>query len=228
MKPPLRLFSTDLSHIVKGEVSISHSLKLLKPHDDTCPSGSAAYSLRTAGFKLVKQLGCWFSHNHSLAFIPYKLDDILSPTSKKLTTATRKNWNRIITAMAKSTIDFFFFDSTDLLIPRLQCRDAAEDYIISLALTCKFSPSSLPHNNSIWATDGSMNPAASSIGDFKSITATVSGPASIIMRVAHRNASILQGEQMGLVSALVLAEKLVGVGHCSAWHIQVLFKKNCI
>lgn len=52
-----------------------------------------------------------------------------------------------------------------------------------------------------------MIPAASSIGDDKSITSAVSGPLSIILRIPHRNASILQGEQMGLVSALVLAKE---------------------
>jgi hypothetical protein len=58
----------------------------------------------------------------------------------------------------------------------------------------------------MWATDGSMFPATSSLSDLKSITAAVSGPISIVLRVAHRNASILQGEQMGLVAALILAK----------------------
>ena len=206
MNPPLRLCSTDLSHIIKGEVSVSHSLKLLKPHDNACPSGSAAYSLRTAGFKLVKQLGRWTSLNHTLVFVPYTIDYQL-PMFRKLTTATRMNLQKVTLALSNSTIDSFYFGSTDLLIPRVQRRINAEDYISALATTCNFIPSTSSHDNKYWATDGSMIPATGSIGDPKSITAAVSGPISLILRVAHRNASILQGEQMGLVLALVLAEK---------------------
>ena len=51
-----------------------------------------------------------------------------------------------------------------------------------------------------------MIPAASGIGDSKSITAAVTGPTTLILRVKDRNASILQGEQMGLLAALVLAK----------------------
>jgi len=45
MKPPLCLCATDQSHILNGDVSISHCLKLIKMHDSACPDGSAAYSL---------------------------------------------------------------------------------------------------------------------------------------------------------------------------------------
>jgi hypothetical protein len=51
-----------------------------------------------------------------------------------------------------------------------------------------------------------MIPASSSIGDPKSITAAVAGPASLVLRLMQRNASILQGEQLGLIAALVLAK----------------------
>jgi hypothetical protein len=51
--------------------------------------------------------------------------------------------------------------------------------------------------------DGSMIPAASGISDRKSITAAVTGPATLILQIKDRNASILQGEQMGLLAASV-------------------------
>ena len=57
-----------------------------------------------------------------------------------------------------------------------------------------------------WATDGSMTPAASGLGNSKSITAAVTRPTTLVLCITHQNASILQGEQMGLVSALVLAD----------------------
>jgi hypothetical protein len=205
MKPPLRLCSTDLSHIIEGDVSISHTLKLAKSHDDLSPSGVAANSLRAAGLTLVKQLGNWRITNHTLKFIPHNLDDLVL-TGRKLTTAAKSNWKKITDALSLSHIDWFFFGSSDLLTSRPQRRDAAEDYIRSLATTCKFPPSSYDHDNTFWASDGSMIPAASSISDHKSVTAAVSGPSSLILRATHRNASILQGEQLGLITALVLAD----------------------
>ena len=201
LKPPLRLLSTDQSHILNGDVSISHSLKLIKPHNDLSPSGSASYSLRMAGIRQINQLGSWRSINHVMTFAPFRYLH-----SKKLSTAAVSNWNKVATALNDSKLEWFFHGPIDLLTTPSQRRLDAENYIIALALTCKFSPSLLEHDNTYWATDGSMIPAASTISDPKSITAAVSGPASLIMRLTHRNASILQGEQMGLVSALVLAE----------------------
>jgi hypothetical protein len=49
MKPPLNLCSTDQSHIINSDMSISHCLKLIEMHDDTGSDGSAAYSLHTSG-----------------------------------------------------------------------------------------------------------------------------------------------------------------------------------
>ena len=206
MKPPLRLLSTDQSHILNGDVSVSHALKILKIHDDSSPSGTAAYSLRSSGFQFVKQLGQWLSIDHSLKFLPYLIDNQTSST-KKPSNAVRSNWDKTTLALSNSHLEWFFSGSTDLLTPRLQRRDEAENYIRALASTCHFSPSACIHDNATWASDGSMIPATSTISDPKSITAAVSGPTSLIMRILHRNASILQGEQMGLISALVLAEK---------------------
>jgi hypothetical protein len=206
LKPPLCLCSTDLSHLLTGDVSISHTLKLLKPFDDSCPSGLSAYSLRTAGFKLVKQLGSWSNINHSLKFLPFKIED-QAPISQRLTTAVKSNWTKITNSLSRSSLNWFFHGSVDLLIPRLQRRNDAEQYIHALAVSCKFSPSPSAHNNTLWATDGSMIPASSSISDLKYVTAAATGPSTLIMRTAHRNASILQGEQLGLVMALVLADQ---------------------
>ena len=205
MKPPLRLCATDQSHLLNGDVSISHSLKLIKKHDSSCPSESAAYSLRTAGFKLIKQLGVWTSADQTILFRPFTMDNLLPP-STKFTTASRMNWDKITHAISHSNFNWLFYGSPDLLISRLQRRDDSENYIIALAQTCKFLPSPSCLDNSTWATDGSMIPAASSISDSKSVTAAAIGPATLILRVKDRNASILQGEQLGLLTALVLAE----------------------
>ena len=202
MKPPLHLLATDYSHILNGDVSIFHTLKIIKSFDNSCPSGSAAYSLQTAGFKMINQIGKWAVVNHVLKFLPFTIKNQM-PHPKIPTPAARKNWNNITSALSNSNIISFFHGSIDLLTPRSQRRDEAEKYISELALTCNFTPSSLPHNNTFWATDGSMTPAASGLGDPKSITAAATGPTTLILHIAHQNTSILQGEQMGLITALV-------------------------
>lgn len=205
MKPPLCLLSTDQSHILKGDVSISHCLKLLKTHDPSSPSGTSAYSLRAAGIRSVNQLGLWLPIDHSLTFNPYGINDLLH-TLHRPTNAVKTNLLKVTHALSLSNINWLHYGSTDLLIPRSQRLADAESHISALAHTCRFLPSPSTHNNNTWATDGSMIPASSSISDSKFITAAATGPLTLILRVAHRNASILQGEQMGLVTALVLAK----------------------
>ena len=205
MNPPLRLCSTDQSSLLLGDVSISHCLKIIKAHDNSGPSGSAAYSLCTAGLKLVKQLGEWSSINHIFKFNPHTLEDQPLPR-KKLTLAASNNMNKIIHALSHSNFSWFFNGSIDLLIPRSQRRDNAENHILALARVCNFNPSLSHHNGNTWATDGSMTPATSGISDSKTITAAVTGPSTLVLRINDRNASILQGEQMGLLAALVIAD----------------------
>jgi hypothetical protein len=79
-----------------------------------------------------------------------------------------------------------------------QCR--AESYIKTLAAIVPLKPTQLPHMGVNWASDGSMVPAASGIGDVKSVTAALTGPKSIVLRLDGHNISILQGELiMGLL-----------------------------
>jgi hypothetical protein len=51
-----------------------------------------------------------------------------------------------------------------------------------------------------------MVPASASIAENKSITGAATGEQTLVMRVPGRNVSILQGEQLGLIIALVLSE----------------------
>ena len=202
MKPPLCLIPVDQSFVLKGDVSISHCLKLLKTHNRSFPSGSTAYSLRAAGIRLLKQLGRWLPIDNKLHFSPYNLNDIL----QRATTAVKGNWLKASRALSHSDVTWLCHGLTDLLSEPLQRRDDAERYINALAATCKFPRSKQPHNNRTWATDGSMIPASSTISDTKHVTAAATGPVTLVLRVPHRNASILQGEQLGLIIALVLAD----------------------
>jgi hypothetical protein len=53
-----------------------------------------------------------------------------------------------------------------------------------------------------------MIPASATILDDKSITGAATGIKTLVMRIPGRNVSILQGEQLGLIIALVLSENL--------------------
>ncbi|KDR65054.1 hypothetical protein GALMADRAFT_82330 [Galerina marginata CBS 339.88] len=59
--------------------------------------------------------------------------------------------------------------------------------------------------NGTWASDGSMIPATATLLDPKQITGAATGKSTLVMKVPGRNVSILQGEQVGLIIALVLS-----------------------
>jgi hypothetical protein len=66
-------------------------------------------------------------------------------------------------------------------------------------------PSSLPHQDFTWASDGSMIPATSGIGDNESVTAAVTRPQIIVMCLSGRNMCILHGKLVRLIMSLVLS-----------------------
>ena len=51
-----------------------------------------------------------------------------------------------------------------------------------------------------------MIPATSGIGDDKSVTAAVTGPQTIVVRLSGRNVFVLHGELVGLIMGLVLSD----------------------
>ena len=51
-----------------------------------------------------------------------------------------------------------------------------------------------------------MIPATSGIGDDKSVTAAITGPQTVVVRLRGRNTFVLHGELIGLIMGLVLSE----------------------
>jgi hypothetical protein len=93
----------------------------------------------------------------------------------------------------------------DPAIPRDVCERRAQYQIQSLVSTSRFAPSTYTDGKT-WAMDGSMLPASAGILDPKTITGAATGTSSLVMRVPGRNVSILHGEQLGLIIALILSE----------------------
>jgi hypothetical protein len=56
------------------------------------------------------------------------------------------------------------------------------------------------------SSDGSMIPASANIMEEKSITGAATGQKTLVMCILGHNVSILQGEQLGLIIALILSE----------------------
>ena len=68
----------------------------------------------------------------------------------------------------------------------------------------------LPHSGVNWASDGSMVWSTSGIGDMKSVTATLTGPKSIVLWLDGQNISILQGELVGIIMGLLMTSGSTG------------------
>ncbi|KJA23005.1 hypothetical protein HYPSUDRAFT_66719 [Hypholoma sublateritium FD-334 SS-4] len=59
----------------------------------------------------------------------------------------------------------------------------------------------------LWASDGSMVPATAGITERKSIIGAATGDTTLVMKTKGRNLSILHGELVGLILALVLSQE---------------------
>src|SRR6202050_3377765 len=101
---------------------------------------------------------------------------------------------------------WLFNGDLTLMMPRSQRQVEAEDYIRSLPSILSLPPSSLPHQNRTWGSDGSMIPATSGIGEDKSVTAAITGPKTIAVRLNGRSLFILHGELISLIMGLVLSD----------------------
>ena len=99
------------------------------------------------------------------------------------TEAAKGHWNQVSLLLNKMDSAWLFDGETTLLTPRLQRQTEAEEYICGLSHVLSMSPSTLPHQSRAWGSDGSMIPATSGIGDDKSVTAAVTGPQTIIVRL---------------------------------------------
>jgi len=102
---------------------------------------------------------------------------------------------------------WFTIGDVDLMTMKENRKSQAENYITSMARIQPFPPSRLHHGGSNWASDRSMVPVASGLGDPKSVMTALTGPSTLVLKITSRNISILQGELMGLVAGLLMVSK---------------------
>lgn len=60
----------------------------------------------------------------------------------------------------------------------------------------------------MWASDGSMKPASVTMEDDKVVLGAPTGPSMLVLKIPGHNISILHGEQIGLITALILAGQI--------------------
>jgi hypothetical protein len=203
----LTLKETDQSYISKGEVSLTHTINILNhkistEHPNLKVSGMAIRTLQRMNVKNLQDVGKWeFNNDGTITIQPIDRE-----FGKNWTLPAHRNWAIIAKALHEHLqIDDLLNGYTELAVPRDARKAHAEQYIRDLVRVSGFHPSKATDGRT-WASDGSMIPASASIIENKSITGAATGEQTLVMRVPGRNVSILQGEQLGLIIALVLSE----------------------
>jgi hypothetical protein len=64
LEPKMSLRATDCSHILRGEVSILHTLNVAKAHGKAVPDGRAVKTLASRGVTLLADMGSWQTTNN--------------------------------------------------------------------------------------------------------------------------------------------------------------------
>ncbi|KZV89037.1 hypothetical protein EXIGLDRAFT_722026 [Exidia glandulosa HHB12029] len=204
MRPRLHLRRTDASHILHGEVSVTHALKVAKATQPNVPAvnATALAVLRRRGIQQLADCGTWIMQDGLAKFAPWTQ----YPRARNGTADPGPGrWQEVARALVGIPIGALFEGSPDLLIPRHERRLQAEEYVRALARLEAIPPAGIELTQTLWATDGSMTPAAAARHQDRSVTSAVTGPATLVLKVKSRAASILHGEVMALVAASILS-----------------------
>jgi hypothetical protein len=178
MTPKLSLRLTDCSHILTSEVSILHALNIAKAHGDSVFDGRALTSMLSNGIRLLKDVESWTSTYNTIPKFRSYTDP---PGNSKWTVRSRENWYKLAHILNSIKAEWFTIGNTDLMTRRDIRQSSAESYISTMAIAQPLPPSISRHAGSTWASDGSMVPAASRIGDAKSVTAALMGPSTLVL-----------------------------------------------
>jgi hypothetical protein len=211
---PLSLIMTDQSFLANGEVSLSHVVNICNhrnPQKLANLNGNTLRSLRSKGIRNLQDVGRWVIGRSGEVVIlerEQRFDKAWSP-------AARKNWITLIDAFRDGlTLNLLVNGPLELSIPKRIRESRAENMIRALANVCGFRNLS-GMDNLTWASDGSMKPASATIEDDKVVFGAATGASTLVLKIPGRNISILHGEQVGLIIALILA----GRTSCDAQHL---------
>ncbi|KAJ7701200.1 hypothetical protein B0H17DRAFT_1128486 [Mycena rosella] len=203
LSPRLSLKRTNVTGILSGELSLSHAFKTFSNYTlaITAPNGMAINCLRGKGMNQVSDMGEWRLQINSKCTIIVKPQ----PTSSMGSSTTKQNWDKLSNVLRCLDMNWFSPNQINLILPRDEHCLCVENRIRQLTATSPLAPSltSPPH---AWASDGSMIPAASSIFDPKSVTAALTGPQILGMKIEGHNVFILHSELVGLIVGLIISD----------------------
>ncbi|KAF5312013.1 hypothetical protein D9619_003843 [Psilocybe cf. subviscida] len=205
MSPRMALRRTDETDISNGEVSILHVLNRAQKRLGKLTLGTAVASLRKRGINYLKEVGSWeATKDGAIIFTPRDLD------TSGWSDAAKKNWKKIRGQLKRMDVRWLFEGSIDLLKDRVRRQLDAENLIQHYSKLLNLEPSptttdSESGSNFLWASDGSMLPATSGILERKTVTAALTGPVTLVVKIQGRNSSVLHGELMGLIMGHIIA-----------------------
>lgn len=214
----LRIYTTDNTHILDGNLSISHVINLtntlkLANRDGpkrrrTTPAHTHdgkrlnLFVLKRRGIKTINQIGYWAENVNGLSRFTLKYNPISESKIKPL----RDNWLRLSYLLSTIRITDLFDEPIDTLNTRDHRKHKAEEYIKLLGRASLIPSIHLrdENENNLWASDGSARPADARIHEDRSVVAATSGPISLALKLHGRGSSILHGEIMGLIMTSIL------------------------
>ncbi len=198
----LCLRSTDQSHILRGDVSLTHALAVCCAHGNDVPHRRVWLSLRKKGVSLLRHAGEW----NAGTFSPRT--DPLFPTHRASDLGASVAWERMVDVFRNVPLLWFYIGSEDLVRPREERCAAAESWIRWLAAISQMLASRVKSQESdvtMWASDGSASPVSAGLLDPKTLIAAITGPRTLVMHLAGTAKSILHAEVFGQIMDSLVA-----------------------
>jgi hypothetical protein len=202
LEPKLALRITDCSYILRSELSLYHVLNVAKAHGKVTPDARSIKTLSSRGVTRLADISRWHMANGVVSHFKSKND---APRGVIWTSRAKENWIGIAQILNDLNAKWFTIGEVDLMTSREIRKSRVENYIKTMARIQPFPSSKLNHGGFNWASDGSMIPAASGIGDPKSVATALTGPSTLVLRIPGRNICILYGELMGIIAGLLMA-----------------------
>ena len=117
LKPKLSLRRTNNSHILHGDISISHTLRLCRAHGVAVPDGHAIRSVTTKGIRMLSDAGKW--NNKTNGKLTFAVSDVPA-TQAQWTPKAREHWNNIADILNNLNTTWLFDGDPTLMMPKAQ------------------------------------------------------------------------------------------------------------
>lgn len=163
----LSLCLTDQSHILSGDVSITHIAQLASKHIHVPQNGVAWRTLHRKGIYTLKDVGTWSSGRWSASLASFHPRETL-PFSATRVAKAMEHWQTLKGWTVHLKLPWLFPGEQDLVLTREERRMKAENFIKAIADLQKIAPSNLKEDDRItWASDGSMIQVSAGLFDNK-------------------------------------------------------------